>query len=379
MLLKLPFRIFWNLLKWFNNFIGFHFIYRKAFPFKEEPKERLPTFFIWLIGIYVALFEIASNRYEKSVQLIENRISAVVAQLGTSNSESLKNLYASIPKIQKMVGPVKPNFFESYQLLHDPDIYLPYPDLKSVFNSLFGAKVENADTTKWLKETLEISKHNLEGANLIGIDLRGADLIGANFKNAILSNAKFQDANLANATFEGATVTNAEFGGALIVGANFEKIIAQSANFEGVIITSKRFRESFWQTKYDKQSLELIRPLFSEKKPVRFNNSNLNEASFINSDLKWVEFENTTLINTDFQNSNLFKAKFKGAEIITETMEEADCDEPGAMPLGVQLTDDDECVIIAVSETNFDKAVLDEATWIDGKKTCADDSIGSCW
>ncbi len=56
-------QLIWEL----TQFIGIRFLYYKIFPHKEEknPDFKKPSAFIfWLVSIYVAIFGLASQRYE---------------------------------------------------------------------------------------------------------------------------------------------------------------------------------------------------------------------------------------------------------------------------------------------------------------------------
>ena len=82
-----------------SDFSGLRYVWLKIKPLnpeKEKSQTKPSSFFLWLIGIYIALFSIASNRYENSLEKIELRMNAVVAQLSTSDDKAFYNLIASI-------------------------------------------------------------------------------------------------------------------------------------------------------------------------------------------------------------------------------------------------------------------------------------------
>jgi len=68
-----------SIFKWMFCYSGLEFIYRKLNPAKNP--QTLPTGFIWLIGMYIALFALASQRYENRIDIIGNRANAIFAQL----------------------------------------------------------------------------------------------------------------------------------------------------------------------------------------------------------------------------------------------------------------------------------------------------------
>ena len=73
--------------------------------------QRPPTFVLWVIGVYIALYGVASTRYELALDRVENRMSAVASQLSTSNEQAFQNLLAQIPHIQQKEVPVEPQLW----------------------------------------------------------------------------------------------------------------------------------------------------------------------------------------------------------------------------------------------------------------------------
>ncbi len=73
----------WNIIKstlyFLYNFSGIRHLWENIiWPINRDTKKGKPsTFIIWIIGLYVALFGIASQRYENRVDVIEIRISTV--------------------------------------------------------------------------------------------------------------------------------------------------------------------------------------------------------------------------------------------------------------------------------------------------------------
>ena len=70
------------------DFTGLRFIATKVFPHEKGKLSPPVTITLWVIGVYTALFGIASNRYENAVDKIENRMNAFITQLAVvKNSE----------------------------------------------------------------------------------------------------------------------------------------------------------------------------------------------------------------------------------------------------------------------------------------------------
>ena len=150
---------------------------------EQQPKRILPTLPLWLIGIYIAFFGIASQRYENKVDIIENRANSIFTQIGTS---ARKSALGRIAKVQNYPCPVKPKIFQPV----------------SLFRSLFGKDSIHEEMAVLLRETIEDWKKELEEANLIEADLGGANLEGANLRGAYLFRAHLWGANLSDANLE---------------------------------------------------------------------------------------------------------------------------------------------------------------------------------
>jgi len=195
-----PLLVCW--LRWLMwDFSGLHFIYLKIFPTKpSEATENPSTFFLWLIGIYIALFGLASQRYENMLDRIENRANGIFAQLGSGPKKAL----ARIPNAQHMTRPVKPE-------LIDP---------KSVICSFLCAQELDEETVKALRDVVVSFKDDLSNADLRQANFQGADLRQANLQGANLFQANLQGANLYQANFQEANLYRANLQGATLYQAN---------------------------------------------------------------------------------------------------------------------------------------------------------------
>lgn len=175
-------------IKLIFRYSGAEFICAKFKPSKKP--QPLPTGFIWLIGIYIAFFGVASQRYENRVDIIENRANSIFTQLGTT---VYKKALGRISLVQNMRCPEKPKILNPF----------------SVFSSLFE-ETEYKELTKLLKETLEDWKDKLDSINLQHANLREADLLGANLQRADLFKANLGKANLRRASLLGANLQGAD-------------------------------------------------------------------------------------------------------------------------------------------------------------------------
>lgn len=221
----------------FYHYSGLRFIKRKFIPPQENQAEGfltklrgLPTGFLWLFGIYIAFFGIASQRYENRVDVIENRANALFSQL--SLMENFK--FARVGDIQNMTCPEKP--------------YIKYP--LSVFRSLFFKNTRYSEISEHLKNTVTDYKYNLAGhalskINLQGVDLSASDLYGAyleganlngvNFNGANLEDADLRKTDLQNANFYGANLINADMSDANLKGILFERADLERADIKNVM------------------------------------------------------------------------------------------------------------------------------------------------
>jgi len=161
-------------IKWIFRYSGLEFIYRKFNPSKNP--QPLPIGFIWLIGIYVASFGVASQRYENRVDIIDNRVNSISAELA---NDVYKKALSRISTVQNMWCPEK------------PEILNPLSVIRSLFK-----ETENQELVQLLKETIEDWKEKLDGVDLYQAKLAGASLEKANLNQAQLRRAELQKAKL---------------------------------------------------------------------------------------------------------------------------------------------------------------------------------------
>ncbi len=206
--IKIIFKHIVKFLKWlFWDFTGLHFIWQMIKP-PEKNIKKAPTFMLWLIGIYVALFTIATQRYENRIDIIENRANSIFTQLPIS--EVRKNALSRISRVQNMSCPYKPNILSPL----------------SIFKSLFLNKYKYNEMVNLLKETLENWKHSLDFVDLSEADLSGLNLVSANLEGAILLGTNFQNTRLDKANLKNV----------MILGANLKNVSFIEANLEGIFL-----------------------------------------------------------------------------------------------------------------------------------------------
>jgi len=202
--------------KFIIRYSGIEFIYRKFVPPRNS--ETLPTGFIWLFGLYIALFGIAFNRYESRTVKIDNLIDNITVQLLTE-----RRFYAlsRIRDIQWQPCPLKPIIFNPV----------------SVFLSLFGEDRQYEEMADYLKNIVVDHRSNLNSVNLGYCDLRGALFQGGNFEKTILMYSKLDQAVFAGVNFKNAQFFNAKFNNAWFTECNFEGADLLSVNLEGTFFS----------------------------------------------------------------------------------------------------------------------------------------------
>ncbi len=239
--MKKVFLLIWKAVIWIVwDFSGVRYIWTKIKPpFNKDEKlstyRRPATFFLWLVGIYVALFGIASNRYENRADKIENRMNAIYAQI----PKDMKVAFSRIDDVQNMLCPYKPNIFQpvsiikSFKFVVTSDEYQKLIEEKKsskiatwFFKHFYLVDIKYDDGIEQLKQLVEdwaqrtklikgkkvgeLDGFDLKGVHLEKAELSKANLEDANLRGANLKNADLGKANLENALFYGASLKNAK-------------------------------------------------------------------------------------------------------------------------------------------------------------------------
>jgi len=252
-----------RIIKGIFYYSGFEYIYRKA-----KPVTGLPTLPLWLIGIYIAFFGIASQRYENKIDIIENRSNLIFAQLGT---DARKSALGRISDVQNYPCPVKP-------IILNP---------ASVLRSIFTKDTVYTEMVELLRETIEDWKKELDGvklrnANLEGADLREANLKGASLQNANLQKAYLMGANLDDANLEGADLRDAYLEGTSLKSADLRMADLGRANLRGA-------------------NLEEAKLMRADLERANFKRANLQNAKLMATELKETDFGRASLAGVDLR------------------------------------------------------------------------------
>ena len=229
-------------LCWFiMEFLSIRYLHEKITPppisITSNPDYRSPSsILIWIIGIYVAVFGLASQRYENRVDVVENRTNAIITQL--ANSEMQYQAISRVAKAQNLYVPVQPSFMR--------------PD--RVINAFFFEPSQfHQDTVTLLRDSLVSfrkykidKKYLLSKKDLSNIQLQGANLEGGHFTGATLDNANLFGADLLNVRFDGASLKNVVMGKTVIRSTNFQnadlrgatgltpEMICKASNLSGI-------------------------------------------------------------------------------------------------------------------------------------------------
>jgi uncharacterized protein YjbI with pentapeptide repeats len=283
------------------DFTGFRFVASKVFPTQKGNASPPVTITLWVLGIYTALFGIASNRYENAVDKIENRMNAFITQLSIAPPEIRKEAFREVAEIQWMVCPIEPDLLRPSSVvlsLIRQDIYkeavtLLIRTVEKYRNDLEGAKLFHAN----LKEAI------LKSCNLMDADLRWV-----NFYNADLNGANLQNADLAGSNLELAKLKRANLNSSNLVGADFKVANLRYASFKDAIFSDYPIEFAF----YDGQNRDIS---------GKINGNNFDEIQQKLDALVKKLTPNSRHIQmmsmfrpTDLHGSDCFGADFKGAK-----------------------------------------------------------------
>ena len=275
--------ILYRILHPIYRYSGIESICNKARVTEEkQPKRILPSLPLWLFGIYIALFGLASQRYENRVDIIERKVNSIYTRLTPITSAimrltvsvddateedferqwwplyeeldnnsiksaitkddynelvnrnelmmNMKSILSKIPVIQHYPCPVAPSLFK------------PHVTILSFFEN-----TPHKVTVEELKELILGYKRKLSKVNLDGVDLKGADLRYAMLLQASLMDANLQGANLYVSRLQGASLTFANLEGANLGYSNlmhttFKHANLNNANLKGANLNNARLK-----------------------------------------------------------------------------------------------------------------------------------------
>lgn len=253
------------------HYSGLAYIAAKAS--SSENKEHHPTLPIWLLGLYLGLFGMATQYYETRLNRFESILNIYVSQLGTS---ARTNTFLGLALHQKYELPIEPDFRDPWRTIktlifkaeamnqdqsHAKKIRR-ISDIISRFKGVLGCEYkpeelgfdncEVANLTTANLSRADLSQANLRKTILLAVDLTKANLNQADMSmanlmmsdlsRANLSEANLYKANLAQATIQGTDLTNANLKGANLLGVK--------------LLNCEQLKSAkFWQSTYRDDSL----------------------------------------------------------------------------------------------------------------------------
>jgi len=229
------------------------------------------------------------------------------------NTENWKSAIEQIPIVQKTLLPSKPDFFKPLSVIG----YF-------LFNPKFNERV-----LKRTKEIIIANKSKLVKINLRNIDLSGVNLMYAKFDGSNLENANLSKSLLVSSSFKDCYLSNAIFNQSILCSSSFENAFLYKASFNNCILKEcgATFIESNVGIKHNVISKDI---LFSRD----YLGANIiNNANLVDNMKLIICWKNESI---NFESEKIFK-----------------------------------------NNANFDRSVLGEAIWSNGKK-CTIESIGSC-
>ena len=245
----------------------------------EKTKRKLITFALWVIGIYLTLFVIASKRHEHEAGIIEARVNAIFTQLETPDFKKAIN---HIPAVQQMECPVAPDIKNPVSIFRSFTADTTYPEMVEKLKGAVEMRKTELDSVHLIGANLVGA--NLMGANIIGGNLSGTNLTGANLMGAHLGRANLSKSDLAGADLFGADLSEAHLMGARLAGANLVK-----ANLSRTDLTGA-----------DLSKANLIETVLSE---THLTGANLGGANFWEA--KFINIEQLSETKTLYQSQNL--------------------------------------------------------------------------
>ncbi|WP_319780022.1 pentapeptide repeat-containing protein [Maridesulfovibrio sp.] len=271
----------------FYQYSGLRAIWEKLFPLSPKDAEERPkpsTFVLWAVSIYVALFSIASARYDRAVSSYEMQITAWQTQMAT---DFRAEVCANLTILQQIKVPKK------------PDILKPSSTIKSFYTN---EKYDDGQAT--LIHTIEAYKKNLCYAKLTGSDLKNAKLIKADLREADLGGADLREANLRRAYLE-----NADLGGADLREANLRR-----ADLRGAYLENADLRDAH----LEKADLRRANLEMAYLGGADLREANLRRAYLENADLGGADLGGADLGGADLENAYLGGADLR-LTIVTHT------------------------------------------------------------
>ena len=243
------------------------------------------TFVLWIVSIYVAIFGLASNRYERAVSTYEMQIASWQNQIAT---EYRAQACANLKYLQEVTVPKQPSLIQFWNTF-----------LSFLNNEKYQVGQD------MLRQTIEAYKANLKNAKLLSTDLSKINFKNANLAKANLSYSDLQSAELTNATMNGSICQKTLFYNATL---KYTKI--NNINF---------WRANFTQATFFKTQITNSKIIQTDSQNAKFWYSNFTGSNLWESDLSGAE-----LFYSDFSATDLSYTELKHANFQNATLNDAD-------------------------------------------------------
>jgi len=279
------------------DFSGLRFIWEKIRPpIKDSVVRRPPaTFMIWafgIFGLYIALFGLASQRYENRIDIIENRANTIITQLSTP---AFKKAISRIPVVQNMRCPKK------------PDLMNPV----SIIISLFSNNEEHKEVVDLLKEAVENWRDSLESVNLSTAKLQWAELSRANLYNAKLMYTNLEGANFSDSEF----LSYSGEGGLMMTWDEDTYMSGDGANLEYAELTGANLQKAkLLNVNLTRANLTAANLQEANLKEANLSMANLHRAVLIKANLKRVS---NILSSSLCETQSLYQAELDQEILVT--------------------------------------------------------------
>lgn len=233
-----------RLIDFILDLLGLKYIWYKLNPHKRVGNKEPRTITLWLLSVFVALYSIASSRYEQELTRLEYRVSNLIMQVEGNN-----DVLSFIPQLQNRKIPYKPSilnpwstiksFFSKYDQ-PDPDLVQELQDL--IVKQKYS--IAKLDLTHINLKSSDLSYANFESSNLSYANLRKTLLLKANFHNAKIIASQLQEAYLQEADLSQANLYMSNFQNANLSEVNFKRSFLQESNLSGALLVGADTRDS---------------------------------------------------------------------------------------------------------------------------------------
>ena len=211
---------------------GLEAIYVKINP-RHKHEGDPPTFVLWILGIYVALYGIVQQKYEYSLAAANNDANLILSQ--ALNNDNKATILSSISSLQMTELPIKPH-------IHDP---------VSVLSSFLGHTEKNGTTLEKTRKYLSLYKKHLNDTTMSWIDFSYTNLSNADFRGSEIRNCKFDQSTLYKADFSESNIYNCSFVSLFMRDANMSRSSLQSVSFISCDLNGTRFTSLTHNTEPD--------------------------------------------------------------------------------------------------------------------------------